>query len=150
MKKCTCCGQLLPHDCFQVRKASKDGLTASCKTCLKERDAKRYLREREARIERHKLYVSTDRGRQAHAKAVQRWRANNADRRAAQVILGNAVRDGRVIRWPVCAIPECDKSPEAHHPDYGQPLQVVWLCAAHHKQAHALTRAAGNDAKRGM
>lgn len=33
---------------------------------------------------------------------------------------------------------DCSK-PEAHHPDYANPLDVVWLCPAHHKQAHALT-----------
>lgn len=68
----------------------------------------------------------------------ERWRNQNPERRAAQVYLGNAVRDGRVFRWPVCALPECDKTPEAHHPDYSKPLSVVWLCSAHHKQAHAL------------
>ena len=24
----------------------------------------------------------------------------------------------------------------AHHPDYSQPLKVVWLCQAHHSEIH--------------
>jgi hypothetical protein len=38
----------------------------------------------------------------------------------------------------VCALPECESRPQAHHPDYSKPLDVVWLCDDHHKQAHAL------------
>ena len=29
-----------------------------------------------------------------------------------------------------------------HHPDYDQPLQVVWLCPEHHNQLHADARRA--------
>jgi len=47
---------------------------------------------------------------------------------------------GSITPWPVCALPECANKPEAHHPDYSAPLDVVWLCSAHHKQAHALCR----------
>jgi hypothetical protein len=32
-KMCSLCGQLLDFECFTVRRASRDGLTASCKTC---------------------------------------------------------------------------------------------------------------------
>jgi hypothetical protein len=69
----------------------------------------------------------------------KRWLATYPDRRRAQVAVANAIRDGRLQKWPVCAIPECDRTPEAHHPDYGRPLDVVWLCRPHHKQAHNIT-----------
>jgi hypothetical protein len=68
------------------------------------------------------------------------WKANHPDRRTAHVQLGNAIARGDVTPWPVCAVPECDKKPEAHHPDYASPLDVVWLCRAHHMQAHAIAR----------
>jgi hypothetical protein len=25
---------------------------------------------------------------------------------------------------------------ESHHPDYSQPLKVIWLCCKHHRQLH--------------
>lgn len=28
-----------------------------------------------------------------------------------------------------------------HHPDYNQPMKVVWLCRLHHKEAHKLMKA---------
>ncbi|QMV32651.1 hypothetical protein F1_00023 [Ralstonia phage Heva] len=47
---------------------------------------------------------------------------------------------GRLIPWSVCAIPECSEAPEAHHPDYSRPLDVVWLCDHHHKETHKMAR----------
>ena len=78
--------------------------------------------------------------RQANNRLVTaEWRARNPTERAAQVAVGNAVRDGRLFKWPACAMPDCNSTkPVAHHPDYSRPLDVVWLCQAHHKQAHAL------------
>lgn len=74
--------------------------------------------------------------RKANAKRViERWKEEHPKRRAAQVAVGNAVRDGRLVKLR-CLV--CGNKAEAHHPDYDRPLDVVWLCPAHHKQAHAL------------
>jgi len=65
------------------------------------------------------------------------WKAEHPKRRAANIAVGNAVRDGKLTSLPcVC----CGEKAEAHHPDYDRPLDVVWLCSAHHKQAHALVK----------
>ena len=87
-----------------------------------------------ARVE----YIKTPAGIKSHEASVKRWAANHPKRRKASHIVSNAIRDGKLIRWPVCALPECDRKPHAHHPDYDRPLDVVWLCPKHHKQAHAL------------
>jgi hypothetical protein len=47
-----------------------------------------------------------------------------------------AIKTGRISPLP-CFV--CGKKAEAHHPDYTSPLDVVWLCAAHHKAAHLMT-----------
>jgi len=135
MKTCSACNERKPISDFQVRKASKDGLTSSCKDCLKIRDAARYINEKDYRLARHRLYMKTDNGRMAHKKATDAWKDRNAVRRAANVILGHAVRDGRVIKFP-CFI--CGSKAHAHHPDYDRPLDVIWLCPKHHKEAHAI------------
>lgn len=49
--------------------------------------------------------------------------------------VNNAVRDGRLEKWP-CQVCGNAKS-VGHHVDYDNPLGVVWLCQAHHKQVHA-------------
>ncbi len=137
MKTCSTCRTEKPKTEFQVRLASKDGFTASCKTCLKERDAKRYEKEREIRITRQKLYLSTTNGKAAHKRAIQNWQEKNKVRRAAHVILGNAIRNKTVIPQPCW---ECGKKAEAHHPDYSRPLDVVWLCKKHHLEVHSINK----------
>lgn len=75
------------------------------------------------------------------ARVTAEYIQEHPKRRAANIALGNAVRDGRVFKWPVCAIPECENTKVVgHHPDYDQPLSVVWLCQGHHKQTHASVR----------
>lgn len=83
-------------------------------------------------------YSTSEHGKRAHRSLILRNRAEHPERHAARVALGNAVRDRRVVPWPSCAVPECNCKPHAHHPDYSRPLDVVWLCPAHHRQAHAL------------
>ena len=133
MKTCSSCNESKEESEFQVRKASKDGLTASCKKCLKERDAKRYLEEREIRSLRQKAYMKTPEGIQAHKRAIENWRSKNTLKRAAHVIFNNAIKYKKIMKQP-CFI--CGEKAEAHHPDYSRPLDVVWLCAPHHRQAH--------------
>lgn len=81
------------------------------------------------------------RGFRGPADLTRRYKLQHPERRAAQITLNNAIRDGRVTPWPACSHPEgCErKTVEAHHPDYSRPLDVVWLCPAHHKQAHAMS-----------
>jgi hypothetical protein len=115
-----------------------DGHLNKCIDCTKS-DANKH---RLANLERIRAY-DKQRASLPHRVAkrhafIRQWQADHPDRRKAQTLLGNAVRSGRVVRWPCCAVPECDKKPEGHHFDYSQPLEVVWLCRAHHMQAHAI------------
>lgn len=134
MKKCSCCKQEKPRDQFQVRKASKDGLTASCRECLKERDKERYEKEKDARSARHKAYMQTDAGRESHMRSIKEWQEKNKLKRAVHIILGNAVKKGSVQKTAcfICG----EQEVQAHHADYDAPLSVIWLCSKHHKQAH--------------
>lgn len=134
VKKCSCCGIEKDFNEFQKRKASKDGLTASCKNCLKKRDSERYEKEKDRRAAWHKSYMKTDEGKASHSNATKKWRQANQVRRSAHVILNNAVRDGRIEKLPCWVCGSFDV--EAHHPDYDSPLSVVWLCKKHHKEIH--------------
>ena len=91
------------------------------------------------RIAARKSYAQTPEGRLAHQRALRASSLRYPEREHARITLNNAVRDGRIVPWPVCAIPECDGKPEAHHPDYSAPLAVTWLCNLHHRAAHKLT-----------
>ena len=130
MKLCSCCGSEKPLDLFQVRKASKDGRTASCRTCLSERDKERDSPER---AEARKNYQH-GKGRQKANEAKRRYIERNPKKRSAHIAVGNAIRDGRLIRGlcEVCG----DRDSVAHHDDYDFKLTVRWLCDTHHKAHH--------------
>jgi len=56
---------------------------------------------------------------------------------AANKAVGNAVRDGRLMKPDSCE--NCGGAGqriEAHHPDYSKPLEVVWLCSVCHGREH--------------
>ena len=54
----------------------------------------------------------------------------------ARSYLRASVSRGKVQRL-ACFV--CGAEAEAHHPTYDLPLAVTWLCAEHHREAHALT-----------
>jgi len=47
-----------------------------------------------------------------------------------------AIRSGKIKREK-CKIRDCDVLAEAHHEDYSQPYNVVWLCKQHHTEYHS-------------
>lgn len=65
----------------------------------------------------------------------RKWRERNPLADWAHNATRSAVRRGLIKRQPceVCG----EEKAEAHHPDYLDPLKVVWLCKPHHKAEHA-------------
>lgn len=155
IKRCFKCLCEKPLDDFYRHKAMGDRHLSKCKECTKA-DVKKHRQDNLEKIRAYdrmrgsmahrvaarKEYKKTPAYAKSHEAAARRWAAKHPERRKASHIVGNAVRDGKLIPWPVCAVPECSEKPEGHHPDYSRPLDVVWLCDMHHKQAHALVRKA--------
>lgn len=144
--RCKTCGIDAPTEAFYVSNKTR------CKSCIKasviaNRIAKiEYYRSYDKsrasqahRVTARKNYMQTDAGRAAHQKAVRKHIKLNPEKYRARQLIGNAVRDGKVTPLPCLA---CGCKAEAHHPDYSMPLDVVWLCPAHHKQSHAETKRA--------
>lgn len=126
-----------------------------CKECIKERvkshrlanilAVRAYDKMRASmphRVSQRSEYAKTDAGSLSHAKANKRWAERHPERKYAHGFLSRLVRAGKIEPWPVCEIPECDRKPQAHHPHYEYPHLVTWLCPAHHKKAHDVTREA--------
>ena len=136
MKACSVCGEDKRPIEFQGRLASVDGLTAACKLCLHERDRKRYPKEKVRRGRWLKLYVQTESGKASVKKSKRKWLMNNANKRAAHILLGNAIRDRKIKKPKICD--ECRKKKRlhGHHDDYAKPLEVRWLCPRCHTDWH--------------
>ena len=139
MKTCSSCGVAKDLTEFQVRKASKDGLTASCKACLKIRDAEKHQKFRDKRLEGMKAYARSDKGKMVLRTARRKNNSLYPERYAAKNAVSNAVRDGRLVKPEACWY--CGKGGriEGHHADYSRPLDVIWLCVECHKEVHRMT-----------
>lgn len=126
------------------------GVSSRCKECHKAKtrenraanveyyrayDAKRYQQDPRVK-ERHNRYALTDAGKSSLAKARKKWQEANQEKRAAHVILGNAVRDARVSKPKECQGCGARGMIHGHHHDYARPLEVEWLCPKCHRQRH--------------
>ena len=133
MKLCGTCKKEKIESEFGVRSASKDGLAKKCKDCQKQYDKQR-LRDPK-RMKMRRDYQKTETGKAAHNRAVKKWQESNTVKRAAHILIGNAIRDGKIIKQPCeeCGI----RFPvHAHHDDYAKPMSVRWLCDMHHNKWH--------------
>jgi hypothetical protein len=134
MKICSNCNENKHTDQFQKRAASIDGLTASCKSCLKIRDKIRYPKEKINRSEKHKAYICTEAGKTSRKESTNKYRSENPKKYKAHNAVNNAIRDNKLVKQP-CEICGSEDS-NGHHDDYDKPLDVRWLCEEHHKQWH--------------
>lgn len=63
------------------------------------------------------------------------WQAKNPEKRAAHKAVEWALKRGDLLRG-ACVRCGAEKA-QAHHDDYSKPLEVMWLCRAHHVERHA-------------
>jgi hypothetical protein len=59
---------------------------------------------------------------------IRRWQIKNPDAYAAQVEVGKAIRDGRLVRPQSCQRCGSRTRVVAVHRDYARPLDVDWIC----------------------
>lgn len=84
-------------------------------------------------------WAKTEKGKASHAKSVAIRNAADPEKRAANILVGNAVRDGRLKKPSICS--RCGAVPprrqlHAHHHDYYNPLDVEWICSECHGLEH--------------
>jgi hypothetical protein len=120
MKKCFECGNEKPLDGFYKDRSKRDGLQSRCKSCTASRDRDSLENNRARKQAYRKIYNKLPHQKEAQSE----WRAANKKKIRAHRILHSAIAAGKISPWSVCAIPECDEKPEAHHPSYDLPLDV--------------------------
>lgn len=136
LKTCFKCHQEKPLSEFYKHSGMTDGHLNKCKECAKQ-DTKKQ------RAANHEYYIQYDRQRaklphriEANKERFKQYRKSHPDREKARSLLYKEYKQGKIAKLPcfVCG----SLNTEAHHPDYSRPLDVIWLCAQHHKQAHAV------------
>ena len=129
MNKKTCChckGKKPLTDFHRDRK-SKGGRARKCAACQHE-----YFKEY---YKNNKEKVAATRKRCAKNLNYKKTPEQNA----AHWLIGNWIKQGKIIRPESCS--ECGKvcTVDAHHRDYSKPEEVTWLCRACHKKEHSTT-----------
>lgn len=150
MKTCFKCSETKPLDEFYAHPMMGDGHLNKCKDCTKA-DVRA---NREARIEYYRAY-DRQRAKQPHrleerdiyARSYRKTRPEGSPlKRAARVAVGNAVRDGKLIKPPECEVCSMPADVHGHHDDYTKPLDVIWVCVPCHALIHAYWRAQDRSA----
>ena len=135
-KQCFKCKKWQDLDDFYKHPQMKDGHLGKCKQCTKDD----VTENRTANLERIRAY-DRERGKLPHRIVAQVartkiFRKMNPMAYAAHIIVGNAVRSGKLKKPRKCS--ECNRKGMicGHHEDYYKPLDVIWVCQVCHKKRH--------------
>lgn len=114
-KKCAVCNQVKDSSMFARLLSNPDGHCRFCRECAKQKTRK-----------------VKESGRMAKY-AVSAKKASPM-KTAARAAVRDALRIGKLVRQPCVRCGGEDSN--AHHEDYSKPLDVMWLCKAHHADRH--------------
>jgi len=128
-KACFKCGEIKDLNMFYKHSMMADGYLNKCKECAK-KDVKGNRKEK---VDYYREY---DRGRGCRQDKAYRdeYRSKYPKKWAALKAVAWAIRKKILVAQPceVCG----EKKTHGHHPDYSKQLDVMWLCAEHHKAWH--------------
>lgn len=128
-KDCTKCKKFNPIENFYVRNQKP---ISECKACVKKRVSDWVKTPRGSLLRNRQV----KRGIKAHGwRRLKKWRKNHGDKYKAHYTVYNALKSGLLKKEP-CGRCRTTKNVHAHHEDYSRPLNIVWLCQAHHRERH--------------
>ena len=127
--------------------AMADGHLSFCKDCVKARikiyDKQPYVMQRDRERRRggkDAKHVAKAKERNASTDTTEykrKWNRENRNKRYAQGVAGRALKSGDLVKPDKCewCSLKTDKLAK-HHPNYTEPLRVIWLCTKCHGKAH--------------
>lgn len=119
-KRCFKCGVEKPIEDFYRHPAMADGHLNKCKECTRA-DVSHYWHE--------------------HAEILRQTDLSRRKvKRQANIIVGNALRDGKLEKPAACHYCRDEATLSAHHWNYYRPLDVTWLCSRCHRIADMARR----------
>ena len=140
MKCCRKCLTTQPDCNFAKAKKNKDGLDNMYKSCKNKAGRKHYdLNSDRIKLQQRESYLES-KGRKL--VSVMQYQKDFPNKVRAHRAVNDAIRRGKLKQLPcqVCGM----LGTVAHHDDYLKPLQVRWLCPAHHAEWHTKNGEAAN------
>jgi len=147
-KKCFKCEAIKPLEDFYKHPMMADGHVNKCKECNKKDVSKNYFKNHKyyrdydnarsnspKRVAARLEYQKTEAGKISANKAKNKYIKKNLIKYLAHNLVHSHVRDKKIEKLP-CEVCGSTYRIHGHHDDYSKPLDVRWLCAAHHSQWH--------------
>lgn len=139
-KPCTKCGETKPLSDFSPDRSSKSGHKSYCKQCAVKMAVEYRWRNIDHIREYRRRHSATEKYKQARRDRYSKnpKRGDSPDdpfKEAARRVVSSRLRSGELSRLP-CQRCGASEHIEAHHEDYGKPLDVTWLCRSCHGLRH--------------
>lgn len=127
-KPCRTCGVVKDYADFGKHSTARDGHRHDCRDCVLNLPAPKPAKS-------WKLPPSQV---VAHRVAVASWKQRNPEAHRAHSAVSRALKSGTIVKANVCEMPGCGSRGvlEAHHDDYGKPLEIRWVCRPCHRRGH--------------
>jgi hypothetical protein len=134
MKECYKCKETKPLDSFNKNSRTKDRKNYYCKECcrLYSQSEKGKASQRKSQESPHGK--ASRRMVQRRDKTLNSRKSRNKKYNNAHNKVRSAITNGELT--PQCCIFCGEVETEAHHDDYSNPLDVVWVCKKHHTDIH--------------
>ena len=126
MKRCFCCGRILPIDSFYKHQRMSDGHLNKCKDCVK-----KSVRERTEKLMENPEYIERERERGREKYKRLNYRERNYELRKAKQERFVGLRTARR------RFPDISKELELHHWNYNRPKSLIALPRRLHHKLHA-------------
>ena len=129
-KSCFKCGEVKPLSAFYRHSQMADGHVNKCKEC----NTLDVRNNRALKVDYYREYDKSRGNRQTYGY-VKNYREKYPNKYKAHCIVNNSIRAKKLHKEP-CIICGTQENVVAHHNDYLKPLNVEWMCQAHHCQWH--------------
>lgn len=129
-KICSHCYQEKALEQFYRHKGKPFGRHSWCKECCRASDRQR--NQQPNRRLQIKAWEQSERGKTLRAQSRKSDREKNGQKYRAGRVLNKLIKEGLIKKMPCVKCGETNSN--GHHPDYSDPIAVVWLCRKHHAE----------------
>ncbi len=136
IRRCCTCGVTKPLQDFSKNRTKSLGYDYRCKSCHSLNEQKRRLDnpEKTREVNRRSHRNNSHRWGEMWANYQRKYCLQYPERHRANALLNYYVGTGKIKPPSICSRCGAEDSLDAHHPDYGKPLEVTWLCRVCHKK----------------
>jgi hypothetical protein len=138
-KVCETCRETKPLEAYAPHNGARDGRRSHCKVCCSSDRYRPQIEGPEARARRN-VRQSRPEWRRSHRRSLKMWAERNPQAAEATRIAARALKAGKIEKAAHCQALGCTstKHIELHHNYYSRPLEILAVCASHHRLGHSI------------